>query len=161
MLLPSYSAACWHSSVDVMLVMDVHFNLRIVIHVREIWIMKIEIFSLLLSSRTLTFPDPLQIKTLNMADNDKFCLSWNSFEENIRTSYKELKQERDFCDVTVACEEDFALEAHKVVLSSCSSFFKNLLRRHQTHRHPLLFLRGVKQADLESLINFMLVLPWI
>jgi len=92
-----------------------------------------------------------------MVDNDKFCLSWNSFEENIRTSYKELKQEKDFCDVTVACDEDFSLEAHKVVLSSCSSFFKNLLKKHQNkaNQHPMLFLRGVKQADLESLINFM------
>ena len=89
-----------------------------------------------------------------MNANDKYCLSWNNFESNLKESFKELKQEKEYLDVTVACENNFSLEAHKVVLSSCSTFFKDILRKHK-HQHPLVYLKGVQQSELESVVNFM------
>ena len=84
---------------------------------------------------------------------DNFCLRWNDFEANISASLKELRDDRDFFDVTLACEDD-QVQAHKVILSACSPFFKNILRRHP-HQHPLLYLRGIKMKELSSIINFM------
>jgi len=46
------------------------------------------------------------------------------------------------------------MQAHKVILSACSPFFRNILRRNQ-HQHPLLYLKGVKYTDLQSVLNFM------
>ena len=40
---------------------------------------------------------------------------------------KEIRKENDFCDVTLLCE-DTQIEAHKVILGACSTFFKNVLR---------------------------------
>ena len=85
--------------------------------------------------------------------NEKFCLKWNDFETNISSSFKEIREERDFMDVTLACEDD-QLPAHKVVLSACSPFFRTVLRRNP-HHHPLLYMKGVRYNDLESLLNFM------
>ena len=85
--------------------------------------------------------------------SDKFCLRWNDFEANVSHAFEDLRQEKDFLDVTLACDED-QVQAHKVILSACSNWFRKLLQRHQ-HSHPLLYLKGVKFSDLVSVLNFM------
>jgi len=84
---------------------------------------------------------------------DKFCLRWNDFESNISAAFKELREDKDFFDVTLACDDDQLL-AHKVILSACSPFFKTVLRRNR-HQHPLLYLKGVKYQELVAVLNFM------
>merc|ERR1712021_213810 len=83
----------------------------------------------------------------------KFCLRWNDFGTNISDAFRELREEKDFFDVTLACEDN-QIEAHKVILSACSPFFRNVLRRNP-HQHPLLYLKGVKYKELLSVLNFM------
>ena len=66
-----------------------------------------------------------------------------------------LKADNLFCDVTLACENQ-QVEAHQVVLSAASTFFKNLLISHShTNAHPILFLKGVKMVDLESVLQYI------
>ena len=88
-----------------------------------------------------------------MGGAEKFCLRWNDFESNISGAFRELREDKDFFDVTLSCDDD-QLQAHKVILSACSPFFKTILRRNK-HEHPLLYLKGVKYADLVSVLNFM------
>jgi len=88
-----------------------------------------------------------------MASAEKFCLRWNDFESNISVAFRELREEKDFFDVTLACE-DSQVSAHKVILSACSPFFRNVLRRNP-HQHPLLYLKGVKYQEMLSVLNFM------
>jgi len=88
-----------------------------------------------------------------MGTTEKFCLRWNDFENNISGAFKELREDKDFFDVTLACDDD-QMQAHKVILSACSPFFRGILRRNK-HEHPLLYLKGVKYADLVSVLNFM------
>jgi len=85
--------------------------------------------------------------------SEKFCLRWNDFESNISVAFRELREEKDFFDVTLACD-DSQVQAHKVILSACSPFFRNILRRNP-HQHPLLYLKGVKYKELLSVLNFM------
>jgi len=86
-------------------------------------------------------------------ESEKFCLRWNDFESNISEAFRELREEKDFFDVTLACD-DTQLQAHKVILSACSPFFRNVLRRNP-HQHPLLFLKGIKYKELQSVLTFM------
>jgi len=88
-----------------------------------------------------------------MGSSEKFCLRWNDFESNISGAFRELREDKDFFDVTLACDED-QLQAHKVILSACSPFFRTVLRRNK-HEHPLLYLKGVKYVDLVAVLNFM------
>jgi len=85
--------------------------------------------------------------------SEKFCLRWNDFETNISSAFRELRDDKDFFDVTIACDDE-QIQAHKVILSACSPFFRNILRRNP-HQHPLLYLKGVKYTDLQSVLNFM------
>ena len=88
-----------------------------------------------------------------MASSEKFCLKWNDFESNVSFAFRELRDDRDFFDVTLACEEE-QIQAHKVILSACSPFFKNLLRKNP-HQHPLLYLKGISFREIQSVLNFM------
>ena len=85
--------------------------------------------------------------------SEKFCLRWNDFESNISCAFRELREDKDFFDVTLACEEEQVL-AHKVILSACSPFFRAVLRKNP-HSHPLLYLKGVKYKDMQAVLNFM------
>jgi len=88
-----------------------------------------------------------------MSGNEHFCLRWNDFESNISHAFQTIREEKDFFDVTLACEDD-QVQAHKVILSACSPFFKKVLRKNP-HQHPLLFLKGVKYSEIVSILNFM------
>jgi len=85
--------------------------------------------------------------------SEKFCLRWNDFESNISCAFRELREDKDFFDVTLACEEE-QVQAHKVILSACSPFFRAVLRKNP-HSHPLLYLKGVKYKDMQAVLNFM------
>jgi len=86
---------------------------------------------------------------------EKFCLKWNDFESNIRSAFQLIRDERDFFDIVLACDDDAdLLSAHKVILSACSPFFKQVLKRHP-HQYPLLYLKGVRSRDMQSVLNFM------
>ena len=85
--------------------------------------------------------------------SEKFCLKWNDFETNISKGFQDLRNDKDFFDVTLACEDD-QISAHKVILSACSSFFRTILLK-SSHPHPLLYMKGVRFTDLESVLDFM------
>jgi hypothetical protein len=86
--------------------------------------------------------------------SEKFCLKWNDFQNNIISSYQELRKELDFSDVTLVCEEDHQVEAHKIILTACSPFFSNILKRNK-HPHPMLYMRGMKAKDLVAIVDFI------
>ncbi len=98
-----------------------------------------------------------------MGSSENFCLRWNDFESNVSGSFRELRAESDFFDVTLACDGSGShgrtLQAHRVILSACSSFFKQMLRNAAVaspgHPNPLIYLRGVRMADLEAVLDFM------
>ena len=89
-----------------------------------------------------------------MTSSEKLCLKWNDFQETILSSFKDLRQDKDFIDVTLACEDGQQVGAHKVVLTSFSPFFKNLLKSNK-HQHPLVYMRGMKSEDLAAMIDFL------
>merc|ERR1712129_407909 len=70
------------------------------------------------------------------------------------SAFGTLREDRDFSDVTLVCEDGQQVEAHKVILASSSPFFLNLLRRNK-HPHPLIYMRGLKSEDLVAMIDFL------
>ena len=53
----------------------------------------------------------------------EFELQWNDFQDSLSSSFKELRDDGDLFDITLACD-DGQLEAHKTILSASSTFFK-------------------------------------
>eukprot|EP00092_Neocalanus_flemingeri_P048617 GFUD01055528.1.p1 GENE.GFUD01055528.1~~GFUD01055528.1.p1 ORF type:complete len:315 (-),score=73.33 GFUD01055528.1:74-1018(-) len=85
--------------------------------------------------------------------DEKYLLRWNDFEKNLGEGFRSFRTENSFCDVTLACE-DSQVQAHKVILSASSNFFKKVLTKN-VHQHPLLYLKGVKMRDLEAIISYI------
>ena len=61
--------------------------------------------------------------------DEKLCLQWNDFRQDISTSFRYLRQDKEFTDVTLACEDGQQVEAHKVVLVA---IFLEHLEKEQT-----------------------------
>ena len=89
-----------------------------------------------------------------MSSTEKLCLQWNDFKENIISSLKDLREDREFTDVTLACEDGQQVEAHKIVLVSSSPFFMELLKKNK-HQHPLIYMRGLRSEDLIAIVDFL------
>ena len=51
-------------------------------------------------------------------NSEKFCLRWNDFETNINEAFKELRESKDFFDVTLVCENE-QMQAHKAAYQTC------------------------------------------
>jgi len=86
--------------------------------------------------------------------SEKFCVTWNDFKNNVTKSYEKLRKEKDFFDVTLVSEDEVLVEAHKLVLSACSPFFRKVLRS-TSHPHPVLCLNGVFSDDLDLVMDYI------
>ena len=63
----------------------------------------------------------------------------------VSSSDRELKEDPDSLEVTLAHEDRQQMGAHKVILSLSSPFFRDFLR-HYRHSHPVIALRGIKPS---------------
>ncbi|CAK1544286.1 unnamed protein product [Leptosia nina] len=108
-------------------------------------------------------PKPLFILTLltlvwhpggaAVGGEQQYSLRWNDFHSAMVSSFRRLRDEEDFVDVTLACA-GATFTAHKVVLSACSPYFRRLLKANPC-QHPIVILRDVHDKDMESLLRFM------
>ena len=91
-----------------------------------------------------------------MGSSDNFCLRWNDFESNISTSFRELREDNEFFDVTLCCDNGVDLvQAHKVILAACSPLFRKILAHQRHQQNPLLYLKGIRLKELQAVLNFM------
>ena len=86
--------------------------------------------------------------------SDQFCLKWNNYQASLTTAFKSLLENEDFVDVTLSAGGK-TLRAHKVVLSACSSYFRDLLKGIGLWQHPVLVLRDVQFLELQSILEFV------
>jgi len=91
---------------------------------------------------------------LKMGSTDEqFCLRWNDFQQCIKSTFQDLRDENDFMDVTISCDGE-QVKAHKVILSACSVTFKTLLKKNPAP-HPVIVLWDVSPRDLAAILDFM------
>ena len=88
--------------------------------------------------------------------SEKLCLQWNDFQDNVKSAFVNLREDKNFADVTLACEDGQQVETHKVLLAASSPFFQKILGRNK-HPHPLIYLRGMKSEDILAIVDFLYV----
>ena len=86
---------------------------------------------------------------------ETFSLKWNDFQPNVSKSFKRLRHEEDYSDVTLIGDDYQPLRAHKVVLSSCSEYFKNILFNSRKFPNPVLCMEGLTKGDLTNVLDFV------
>ena len=98
---------------------------------------------------------PSQLKATGLfAMSEKLCLQWKNFKAKVNSAFGRLRDDKEFTDVTLACEDGEQIEAHKVILASSSPFFEKIFQRNK-HPHPLIYLRGFQSQDLLAILDFL------
>ncbi|KYQ50335.1 Broad-complex core protein isoform 6 [Trachymyrmex zeteki] len=85
--------------------------------------------------------------------DEQFSLVWNSFPRNLSSGLYTLLTDEHFVDVTLAVEGQI-LRAHKLILSVCSTYFRELFKGN-TCKHPIVILKDVNYRDLLAILHFM------
>jgi hypothetical protein len=64
---------------------------------------------------------------------EKFHIAWENFQVTACKTFNNLFEDEDFTDVTLVCDDDKQIKAHKVILSASSSFFRKILVKIPTN----------------------------
>ena len=87
---------------------------------------------------------------------EKFCLKWNDFHSNVSKSFGLFRHEDYLHDVTLVSDDNKQVSAHKLVLSSCSEYFKSIFKHNsKPNVHPLLCLDGITAEDLKNIMDYI------
>lgn len=86
----------------------------------------------------------------------QYCLKWNNYQSSVTRAFKSLREEDDFVDVTLSAAGK-NLRAHKVVLSACSPYFRDVLKDIGQWQHAVLVLKDVSWLDLQYILEFVYV----
>ena len=89
----------------------------------------------------------------NMDDSVHFSLT--NFQNHVTSTFDDIRSEEIFADVTLVSDDQVKMPAHRIVISASSPVLKSLLLMNPTHSHPLIYLRGIKTYQLQSILQFM------
>merc|ERR1711962_1966701 len=85
---------------------------------------------------------------------EKFCLKWNDYGMNINNCFRDMREDLDFTNVTLVSQDCYLIEAHKLILSASSKFFRDILKSNK-HQQPMIYMKGLKNKDLISILDFV------
>ena len=83
-------------------------------------------------------------------------LNWNNFGDNLSEAIKEMKNDKDFNDVSLLCDDGNVHFANKFILSVCSEFFKGLFKKIGSTQ-IVIYLKGVSSRHMESILDFIYI----
>ena len=81
-------------------------------------------------------------------------LEWNQLNNNVRGLFSKMKNKFDYHDVTLVCDDNYSVSAHKVVLSIASKFFDNIFQLNK-HPHPMICLEGIHSRNLDHILDYI------
>ena len=84
---------------------------------------------------------------------EELLLKWNDHHNLFFVGAEELCEDEEYTDVTLAAGDKF-FPAHKLVLSICSPYFRQLFK-HLGKDRPVIFLKDVDHNHLHLLLQYM------
>ena len=85
---------------------------------------------------------------------DEFKISWSSHLEHISSMLHTNYLSNSYTDVTLVCSDKIRYEAHRLVLSSCSYFFKDVITPNLDVKQ-IIYLKGIESIEMKSILQFM------
>ena len=84
----------------------------------------------------------------------KYCLKWYEFQRNLSASLEDFREKLDFTDVTLICDDNQRINAHRIILSTGSPFFQNILKTI-SNSNIIIYMKGVRAINLKAVVNFI------
>jgi len=85
---------------------------------------------------------------------DEYSLKWEEFQDNVCGTFKDIKDDEDFIDITLVSDDEKKTKASKVILAASSPILKNIIKSSK-HPHPVIVLKGFKSSILQHIIDFI------
>jgi len=85
---------------------------------------------------------------------EEFLLRWNDYQAAIASMMESLCLTEEMVDCTLTAGRT-SFSAHRMVLSTCSPYFRSLFASVPSHQHPVIFVRDVESSILELLVRYM------
>ena len=86
-------------------------------------------------------------------NSEKFSLKWNDFQQTVSNSFKVLRKEGNFFDVTLVSKDESLVKGYKVVLSACSVF--RLILKNSSATNSFIYLPGINSQNLEFIMDYI------
>ena len=78
------------------------------------------------------------------------------FQKSSIELLKKMQQLEEFCDVTLVSEDNVSIRAHKVVLASASTIFRDIFQTdHENLEYQVINMRGVSSEFLVSMVDLV------
>jgi len=88
-------------------------------------------------------------------NQENYDVSWQNFSDHFQEMLNNMMTSSELSDVTLVCDDKIELKAHKIILSSCSSVFKNILSDHHMENSSKMYLSEIEHTEMQSILEFM------
>ena len=85
----------------------------------------------------------------------KYDVNWHTYSDHLQGILQQMLSSNEFTDVTLVTDDDKQIQAHRNILSACSPVFKKILQSCNTLNHTVIYLRGIRNSEMESLMQFI------
>merc|ERR1712126_667852 len=90
----------------------------------------------------------------NKMNQQKYNLNWHTYSDHLRDLLHNMRKLEYLTDVTLVCDDQRQFKTHKIVLSACSTVFKNIIDSLPLNS-SVIYLRGIQRQEMESILEFM------
>eukprot|EP00092_Neocalanus_flemingeri_P027070 GFUD01029356.1.p1 GENE.GFUD01029356.1~~GFUD01029356.1.p1 ORF type:complete len:284 (-),score=81.30 GFUD01029356.1:207-1058(-) len=90
-----------------------------------------------------------------MAVSDTMSLVYTNHSTSLTTNLTSLLLNQLHCDVVLACRDGLKLSAHKIILSACSTYFRDLLADTDIHQETIIVLRDIDRIEMKAILDFV------
>ena len=77
-------------------------------------------------------------------NQEKYNLNWHTYSDHLKEMLQEMMKSSDLSDVVLICDDKTQLKAHKIILSACSSVFRDILK-DLPQNNSVIYLRGIQR----------------
>jgi len=82
-------------------------------------------------------------------------LQYTNHSSHLSSNLTSLLKKHMHCDVVLACKDGPKLSAHKIILSACSTYFRDLLADTEIHQETIIVLKDINREDMKAVLSFL------
>ncbi|XP_023327290.1 protein abrupt [Eurytemora carolleeae] len=85
---------------------------------------------------------------------EEFLLKWNDYQSSFSAMMQSICLKEEMTDCTIS-NGSTSFYAHRMVLSTCSPYFRTLFSSVPHNQHPVIFVKDIEDGIVELLVRYM------
>ena len=96
----------------------------------------------------------LQIGLITLQSMDRYRITHDQYHAKLYRALYDMQDTAALTDVTLVCDDQKQIHAHKFILCASSSVLKRIIGNFVTNSNSVIYLRGIHE-EMEAIINFI------